>query len=296
MASRPKSRGLRALSPQISQIPCLDDATAYTAFRRVSPGFCPPIVHRDAPPIGSSAAGAATCSSTIRPTCWLTRSTPSWFAAALHGGVANRVPTAAVEVSRPCGTTGRRAASARCRRLSSVEESGVCSGERVGREADGERNECHGDQQPGEPSGVLSSSSSSSSGSDDGRPRFGRKVTKVERRLAAAKKAASTDVTRRKLTGARAALRDADAEIGRFAAKHYAELRDALNAEAVAVAARVDAALVELATADRERALLAARAAEVFTLPPKARASLERNRHRGVAGGTCPPARPARQG
>lgn len=96
-------------------------------------------------------------------------------------------------------------------------------------------------------------------------------VTKAERRLAAAKKAASTDVTREKLTGARAALRDADAEIGRFAAEHYAELRDAVNAEAVAVGARVDAALVELATAHRERELLAARAAEVFTLVGRVR-------------------------
>jgi hypothetical protein len=39
-----------------------------------------------------------------------------------------------------------------------------------------------------------------------------------------------------------------------------------VNAEAVAVGARVDAALVELATAHRERELLAARAAEVFML------------------------------
>ena len=109
-------------------------------------------------------------------------------------------------------------------------------------------------------------------------------VTKAERRLAAARKAAATDTTREKLAGARAALRDADAEIGRFAAAHYADLRDAVNAEAVAVAARVDAALVELATAHRERALLAARAAEVFTLVgrvhprtiPLARADIER--------------------
>ena len=91
-------------------------------------------------------------------------------------------------------------------------------------------------------------------------------VTKAERRLAAAKKAASTDVSAEKLTGARAALRDADGEISRFAAEHYAELRDAVNAEAVAVCARVDAALVALATAHRERELLAARAAEVFLL------------------------------
>jgi hypothetical protein len=72
------------LSLHIKQIPCLDDATACTAFRRVSPGFCPPIVHRDAGPIGSSTARAATCSSTTRASCWLTRSGPSWFAAALQ--------------------------------------------------------------------------------------------------------------------------------------------------------------------------------------------------------------------
>jgi hypothetical protein len=62
-------------------------------------------------------------------------------------------------------------------------------------------------------------------------------VTKAGRRLAATTKAASTDVTREKLTGARAALRDADGEIGPFAAEHYAELRDAVNAEAGAAAA-----------------------------------------------------------
>jgi NAD-dependent dihydropyrimidine dehydrogenase PreA subunit len=93
-----KTAWLSRFVPAMGQIPCLGNAAACTAFRRVSPGFCAPIVHRAARPIGSLAAGAATCSCTAQLSCWLTRSS-AWFAAALLEASSIRVPTAAAEVS-----------------------------------------------------------------------------------------------------------------------------------------------------------------------------------------------------
>jgi hypothetical protein len=90
-------------------------------------------------------------------------------------------------------------------------------------------------------------------------------VVRAERALTKARQAANQPWPE-KIAGTRAALRDAEVRLARFASENYAPLRDAFNEEAVAAAARVDAALTELVEAHRERELLAGRAAEVFML------------------------------
>lgn len=91
-------------------------------------------------------------------------------------------------------------------------------------------------------------------------------VQTATKRLAKAKTEAIGDATPERLQGARAAVRDLDAQIGRFATEHYAELRDAVNEEAMAASERVDRALTELQSAHRERELHSQAAHELLAL------------------------------
>jgi hypothetical protein len=109
-------------------------------------------------------------------------------------------------------------------------------------------------------------------------------VTRAERALVKARQAATADASPEKLAGARAALRDLDGVIGAFAREHYAELRAEHEAQAVAVAAAVDAALAELVAAYGHRQRVDQEGSELWQLvaQPRQRLTPESNAQRAV--------------
>jgi hypothetical protein len=96
----------------------------------------------------------------------------------------------------------------------------------------------------------------------------------AEKRLTKAKQAATADVSRERLDGARAALRDADREIGTYVAEHYPELAAAHNEAAQRAAEAVDGALRAVLDAIREREQLVEAANALWRQVARPRADL----------------------
>jgi hypothetical protein len=78
-------------------------------------------------------------------------------------------------------------------------------------------------------------------------------VAKAEKRLAEARRAQAIDVSTERLQGMRAAVRDLDAAIGRFAQENYSALRNEHTEQAVAAAQAIDRAVAGLVQAFAHR-------------------------------------------
>jgi hypothetical protein len=96
-------------------------------------------------------------------------------------------------------------------------------------------------------------------------------VSAAEKRLAAAKKAATADVSVERLQGARSALRDHDNLISAYAREHYDELRAAHDEQAIAAGEAIDDALQALIAAFEHRQRVEGAAADLWRLvaPPR---------------------------
>jgi hypothetical protein len=99
-------------------------------------------------------------------------------------------------------------------------------------------------------------------------------VSAAEKRLAAAKKAATADVSVERLQGARSALRDHDHAISAYAREHYDELRAAHDERAIAAGEAIDGALQALIAAFEHRQRVEAAAVDLWRLVAAPRVGL----------------------